>query len=460
MRKEKILIVEDEPNMRRTLASILEEEGYISFNSEGAREGLRILDEEDISLVISDIKMPQMDGIEFLRELRRKGYEVPVILITAYGSFDSAVEALRLGAYDYITKPFNPEVIVHTVARALDHLKLKEENLYLREELERREGFEELVGKSKSMREVYSLILKVAKSKVPVLIRGESGTGKELVARAIHRRSPRRDRRFVVVNCGALPEALLESEIFGYEKGAFTGANRRKPGIFEIADGGTIFLDEIGDLVFSVQMKLLRFLQSGEFIHLGGVNPIKVDVRIISATNKNLERLVEENKFRQDLYYRINTLSIHIPPLRERREDIPLLIEYFLKKYSREEGISPKRVSSKVLRVLCDYPWTGNVRELENLLRGTLVVCEGATIEMKDLPSHITGEETGEISPICDTGENYTLKEMKERVEKDYLIALLHRVNGNVSRASKLAGLSRRHFYDKLRQYSIEPRKL
>ena len=243
--KEKILILEDEPNMRKTLSSILTEEGYISLETDKAKDGLKILSQENISLVVSDIKMPQMDGLQFLREVRSSGYDIPVILVTAYGSFDSAVEALRLGAYDYITKPFNPDAILYTIRRALEHRKLKEENIYLKEELEKKTGFEELVGDTKCMHEVYSLIEKVAESKVPVILRGESGTGKELVAHAIHKRSLRKDKNFVILNCGALPETLLESEIFGHEKGAFTGADKRKLGIFEIGDEGTIFLDEI-----------------------------------------------------------------------------------------------------------------------------------------------------------------------------------------------------------------------
>ncbi len=461
--KEKILIVEDEPNMRKTLSSILEEE-FISVQAGQAKEGLKILSEENISLVISDIKMPQMDGIEFLREIRTKGYEIPVIIITAYGSFDSAVEALRLGAYDYITKPFEPETVVHTVRRALEHKKLSQENIYLKEELERKSGFEELVGDSDSMENVYALIEKVADSKVPVLLRGESGTGKELVARAIHKRSTLKDKNFVVINCGALPETLLESEIFGHEKGAFTGADKKKLGIFEVADGGTIFLDEIGDLSLSVQMKLLRFLQSGEFIRVGGTVPLKVDVRIISATNKNLEKLIEEKKFRDDLYYRINTVSINIPPLRERKGDIPLLTDHFIKKYSKEDNVPLKRISSETVQILCEYSWRGNVRELENLIRALLVLSKGNTINTEDLPPAIRQTDkydtgTGEINNFSEQEEDLSFKQTREKAEKVYLIDTLKKAEGNISKASKLAGLSRRHFYDKLQQYGINPRK-
>ena len=452
----RILIVEDEPNMRKTLSSILKEEEYIPLETSRAKEGLKILSQENISLIVSDIKMPEMDGLQFLKEIRTRGYDIPVILITAYGSFDSAVEALRLGAYDYITKPFNPEAIIHTIRRALEHRKLKEENIYLKEELERKSGFEELVGDTEVMHEVYSLIDKVAESKVPVLLRGESGTGKELVARAIHKRSGRRDKNFVILNCGALPETLLESEIFGHEKGAFTGADKRKLGIFEVGDEGTIFLDEIGDLSSSIQMKLLRFLQSEEFIRVGGIAPIKVNVRIISATNKNLEKLIEESKFRNDLYYRVNAVSINLPPLRDRRDDIPSLVGHFLKKYSEEDNIPLKKISDEVYPVLYKYSWPGNVRELENLVRAMLVLSEGDVLKLKDLPDYIVQTESKNI-PFS---SEYSFKEIKEKAERDYLVALLKKVEGNISKASKIAGFSRRHFYDKLKQYGIDTRKL
>jgi DNA-binding NtrC family response regulator len=464
--KEKILIVEDEPNMRKTLSSILEEE-FIPILSEQAEEGLKILSRENISLVISDIKMPQMDGIQFLRQIRLKGYDIPVILITAYGSFDSAVEALRLGAYDYITKPFEPETVIYTVRRALEHKKLTEENVYLKKELERKSGFEELVGDSECMRDVYALVEKVADSKVPVLLRGESGTGKELVAKAIHKRSRRKDKNFVVINCGALPETLLESEIFGHEKGAFTGADKRKLGIFEVANEGTIFLDEIGDLSLSVQMKLLRFLQSEEFIRVGGTAPLKVDVRIISATNKNLEKLIEEKKFRDDLYYRINTVSINIPPLRDRRDDIPLLITHFLKKYSEEDNLPIKKISGEALKIICEYCWRGNVRELENLIRAALVLSRENTIKTQDLPLVIRQQDkTGPIIqedndiPSPQREENLSFKRVREKAEKEYLSNILKETGGNISKAAKKAGLSRRHFYDKIKQYGINKSKL
>jgi len=458
--KEKVLIVEDEPNMRKTLSSILEDE-FIPTQADQAKEGLKILSQENISLVISDIKMPQMNGIEFLRQMRAKGYEIPVIIITAYGSFDSAVEALRLGAYDYITKPFEPETVVHTVKRALEHKKLSQENIYLKEELQRKSGFEELVGNSVRMQDVYALIEKVADSKVPVLLRGESGTGKELVARAIHKRSARKDKNFVIINCGALPETLLESEIFGHEKGAFTGADKKKLGIFEVGNEGTIFLDEIGDLSPSVQMKLLRFLQSEEFVRVGGTASVKVDVRIISATNKNLEKLIEEKKFRDDLYYRINTVSINIPPLRDRKEDVPLLINHFLKKYSKEDNVPLKEISDETVRIFCEYSWRGNVRELENLIRALLVLSKGSKISTQDLPPVVRQTEkyiSDEIS--LGEAENFSFKQIREKAEKEYLINTLRKAGGNISKASKLAGVSRRHFYDKLQQYGIKPKKL
>jgi len=456
----RILVVDDEANLRKTLSTILKQQGYQTKQAGEAKEALEIIRKEKIALIILDIKMPGMTGIELLKLIREEGYHTPAIFITAYGSLNSAVEALRLGAYDYITKPFNPENILHTINRALDYWRLKEENVYLRTELEKRYGFEELVGKSPSMRRVYSLIQKLAQSKVSVLIRGESGTGKELVAWAIHKRSPWKKEKFVTVNCGALPESLLESEIFGHEKGSFTGADSQKKGLFELADGGTIFLDEIGDLTLSVQMKLLRFLQSGEFNRVGGVNPIKVNVRTVSATNKPLEELMKEGDFREDLYYRVNAVSINLPPLRERKEDIPLLVEHFMKKYSREEKISPKKISSSILNTLYQYKWPGNVRELENLIRSALVLSEGKVIREEDFSPYIR-KEVGKselTSPPLE--ENHSLKDARGKVEKDYLLNILGKTDGNVSQASKLAGISRRYFYEKMKEYSIDPKKI
>lgn len=425
----------------------------VSFpTAEEAEEKLREISPD---LVITDLKLPGISGLEFVSRLKERAPRVPVIIITAYATLNSAVEAIRLGARDYLVKPFHPEKVILSLKRILELEELKEENRWLREELSRRDKFEEMVGKSAAMQKVYNLIEKIAPSGVPVLIVGESGTGKELVARAIHKRSTRKEGKFVPVNCGAIPETLIESELFGHEKGAFTGATEKKKGLLEISHGGTLFLDEVGDLPLSVQMKLLRFLQEKEFVRVGGTNPIKVDTRIISATNKNLEEEIEKGNFRKDLYYRIQAVILPLPPLREREEDIPILVEHFLSKY-KNEGVEKKkkRFSPEAMELLTAYPWPGNVRELENVVRGCIALSEGSLIGVDSLPPRL--KERREKKNAL----RGSWAEMQKKFAERYIREILKEAGGNVSRASRMAGISRRHFYEKMKEYNIDPEEV
>jgi len=417
--------------------------------AEEAEEKLKTISPD---LVITDLKLPGISGLEFVSHLKKKYPQVPVIIITAYATLSSAVEAIRLGARDYLIKPFHPEKVILSLRRILELEELKEENRWLKEELSRRDKFEEMVGKSSSMQTVYNLIEKIAPSGVPVLIVGESGTGKELVARAIHKRSARKEGKFVPVNCGAIPETLIESELFGHEKGAFTGATEKKKGLLEISHAGTLFLDEVGDLPLSVQMKLLRFLQEKEFVRVGGTTPIKVDTRIISATNKNLEEEIEKGNFRKDLYYRIQAVVLPLPPLRERKGDIPILVEHFLNKY-RDEGVNKreKRFSAEAMELLTAYSWPGNVRELENVVRGCIALSEGTLIGVDSLPPRLKEGRRKE------SRWRGSWAEMQKKFAEKYIREILKEAGGNVSRASRMAGISRRHFYEKMKEFNVNP---
>jgi len=450
-----IFLVEDDKALRENLSILLEEESFQVISFPTAEEAEEKLQNISPDLVITDLKLPGIDGLEFISRIKNSFPHLPVIIITAYATLDSAVEAIRLGARDYLIKPFPPEKVLLSLKRILELEELKEENQWLKEELSRREKFEEMVGKSSPMREVYELIEKVARSDVPVLIVGESGTGKELVARAIHKRSPRREGKFVPVNCGAIPETLMESELFGHEKGAFTGATEKKKGLLEISHGGTLFLDEVGDLPLSVQMKLLRFLQEKEFVKVGGTNSVKVDTRVISATNKNLEKEIEKGNFREDLYYRIQAVIIPLPPLRERKEDIPLLVEHFLRKYQNESMEKRKKeFTPEAMELLLNYHWPGNVRELENVVRGCIALSEGDFIGEENLPPCLK-ETTGKINTSWGSWA-----EMQRKFQESYIRETLKKAGGNVSRASRIAGISRRHFYEKMKEYHIDPEEI
>jgi DNA-binding NtrC family response regulator len=386
MKSNRLFIVDDEPGICRVLSTLFSREGWevMTFNS--PTEALKALPGSEVDVLITDLQMPEMTGVEFLGALRQGGQTLPVLMITAHGTIATAVEAMRLGAYDYLTKPFDMEAVKLAVERALSHGRLQEENAYLREELQARYQFHNLIGLSAKMQEVYRLIEKAARSKASVLILGESGTGKELVARALHFNSPRAKQRFVAVSCSALPSELLESELFGHEKGAFTGAMWQKQGRFELADKGTLFLDEIGDIAHTTQLKLLRVLQEREFERVGGTKSIAVDVRLIAATNRDLPEAIAKGDFREDLYYRLKVIEIKLPTLRERPEDIPVLVKHFVEKYAAENGKKVEDASAEAMALLQAYPWPGNIRELENAIEHSLVMAEDdATLLTTDL---------------------------------------------------------------------------
>ncbi|MGB9629808.1 MAG: sigma-54-dependent transcriptional regulator, partial [Thermodesulfobacteriota bacterium] len=372
----RILVVDDEEIVCESCKRILEEEGYEVEIALSGEEALHKMKENSYDIVITDLKMPGMDGMEVLKNIRKDYPDTIVIMITGFATVETAVESMKLGAFDYIPKPFTPDEVSIVVKKAIDQKTLLLENIYLRQELQEKYGFHNIIGKSKKMQEIYRVIVKVAPTDSTVLIYGQSGTGKELIARAIHFNSPRRDKPFVPVDCAVLAENLLESELFGHVRGSFTGAVTTKPGLFEVADGGTVFLDEVGNISLGIQAKLLRVLQEKEFTPVGGTKPKKVDIRLISATNKDLEKMIKEGTFREDLYYRLNFVPIHLPPLKERQEDIPLLSVHFLKKFSEEMGKSIKGFTPEAMEKLMKYSWPGNVRELENMIGRTVVMID------------------------------------------------------------------------------------
>jgi len=383
---ETILIIDDEKNYLLVLETLLADAGYEVITSDDASEALEVATSHDLDLVITDMRMPGLDGMEFLAQLRDFQPEIPVIMMTAYATVEKAVEAMKRGAFDYITKPFKNEELILTIRKALEMHRLKRENLLLSQELQERFKFGNIVGKSEVMLQVYEIIEKVAQTRASVLITGESGTGKELIAKAIHFNSPRSDKPFVSVNCSALPETLLESELFGHERGAFTGAVTRRKGRFELAHNGTLFLDEVGDMSSALQVKLLRVLQEMRFERVGGTATLQVDARLVAASNRDLKREVELGRFREDLYYRLKVVHLEVPPLRERRDDIPLLVQHFLRKVARANGLPVKSVSHDALKFLYNHDWVGNVRELENVIERAVILCDGDEIRPQDLP--------------------------------------------------------------------------
>ncbi|MEZ4600208.1 MAG: sigma-54 dependent transcriptional regulator [Syntrophotaleaceae bacterium] len=452
--RHKILVVDDEESMREFLSIMLHREGYQADAAADGAQAIAQLKEHVYDLIITDIKMPRVDGFGVLDYALEMAPETAVIMITAFSTTEQAVEAMKKGAYDYITKPFNNEEIRLIVKNALERKALRQENLELKKELGQRYSFANLVGKSRRMQEVYQFIEKVADSKATILITGESGTGKEVVAKAIHYNSNRKDQPFVAINCGAIPENLLESELFGHEKGSFTGAVQQKAGLFEVADGGTIFLDEIAELPAMMQVKLLRVLQEHEFRRVGGTRNLKVDVRLIAATNKDLEQEVTDEHFREDLFYRLNVIRVNLPPLRERREDIPLLVEHFLRKFTGREEIT---VSETLLRRLLDYSWPGNIRELENTVERCVVLGSGDDLE-EGLPDHIRsqrqGGNSGSLEEIPDEGLD--LDAYLGSIEKDILLKALDKVGGVRKRAAELLNISFRSIRYRLAKFGID----
>jgi DNA-binding NtrC family response regulator len=444
--KARVLVVDDEPPQLEILRLILRDEGYEVVTAGSGRGALAALRKQPVDLVLTDLKMPDVSGIALLEQILRVQPGACVVLMTAHGTIDSAVEAMRKGAFDYLTKPLDREVLLLVVSRAVERIRLVSENRRLQEELRGRFRVENLVGAHGSMHEVFRIVHKVARSTSTVLIYGESGTGKELVARAIHVTSDRHDRPFVGVNVGALPETILEAEFFGYEKGAFTGADARKIGLFEQASGSTLFLDEVGELKRDLQVKLLRVLQERELLRVGGTEPVPVDVRVVAATNRDLEREVQAGRFREDLFYRLNVIPIALPPLRERRTDIPLLVEHFLSKHG-EPGRT-RRIAPDALEALVAYGWPGNVRELESVIERTLLLAEGDVIRFEDLPAAVRMRtRAGSGIPVEIPDEGLDLEEL----ERTLILRALDKSGGNVTRAARLLRLSRRTL-----QYRLE----
>jgi two-component system response regulator PilR (NtrC family) len=451
--KYRILIVDDEESMRDFLSIMLHREGYQVDTSIDGAQAVSHLREHSYDLVISDIKMPRMTGLELLAYIKERTPETVVLMVTAFSSTDEAVEAMKQGAYDYITKPFKNEEIRLIVKNALERRELRQENLALKEELGKRFSFEGLIGKSKAMQDVFTMVRKVAASPVKVLVSGESGTGKELVARAIHYNSDHRDGAFVPINCGAIPENLIESELFGHEKGAFTGAIKQKPGLFEVAENGTIFLDEIGELPPLMQVKLLRVLQENEFRRVGGTKDIQANVRVLAATNRHLEEAVAEGSFREDLYYRFNVIRIDLPPLRQRREDIPVMIDFFWERFTGQKGVE---VSEDAMRRLIDYQWPGNVRELENVIERATVLGHDKEITLDSLPPNLVTGMSSSVTPLTDIPETgMDLDAYLGEIEKEILLKALAKTDGVRKGAAGLLGITFRSIRYRLSKYGL-----
>ena len=451
---KRILIVDDEENFRHMLSVILIKEGYEVETAPNGEEGLQKATFSPFDQILCDIRMPRMDGLEFLREIQKMGVEATIIVMSAYGTMDIAIEAMKLGAYDYISKPFKPDEIILTLRKAEEREQLRRENQLLRKEVTKEYSFENIVSKNEKMQKMFDVIKKVAQYKSTVLITGESGTGKELVARALHYNSERSQNPFIPINCGAIPENLLESELFGHAKGAFTGAIRMKKGLFEEADGGTLFLDEIGELPAQLQVKLLRVLQDGEIRRIGESKAIQIDVRIVAATVKDLSKEVNEGRFREDLFYRLNVLPIHIPPLRERKEDIPLLIQHFIGKYNQAMNKNVTDIDHNALETLMNYKWYGNVRELENIIERAIVLTDGDQIELENLPVEM--QQFGEEGPLIPFLEKeYSIKKASKILEMNFIQKALQKTKGNHTHAAKLLEISHRALLYKIKEYGI-----
>jgi two-component system, NtrC family, response regulator PilR len=448
----RILVVDDERSMRDFLSIMLKKEGYEVVTAENGGDALKTVQGEIFDLVISDVKMPELDGIDVLKAVKEVSPETVVIMITAFATTETAVEAMKLGAYDYIIKPFKVDEIKLIIKKALEKHSLRKENILLRREIESRVGFENFIGKSEPMQRIFSLIKQVADTKSTVLITGESGTGKELVAKALHFNSTRKENPFVTVNCGALPETLLESELFGSMKGAFTGAVSNRQGLFEAANSGTLFLDEISSTTPALQIKLLRVIQEREFKRVGGTADIKVDVRVLAASNSDLQAEVKRGNFREDLYYRLNVIPIHIPPLRDRKEDIPLLVDFFLRKYSSERAL--KKMTPEAMKLLMNYRWSGNVRELENTIERMVILAAGDTIQREHIQDIIKDvRPCPELVPSDIPDAGVDIEALLENAEKTLLKKALEKAGGVKTEAAKLLGLSFRSFRHRLQKY-------
>ncbi len=453
---EKLLIVDDEQGMRDLLSIMLRKQGYEVDVAESGEEAISRVTREEYDLLVTDISMPGLDGLTVLRRVREIAPELPTILITAYASTESAIEALKLGAYDYIVKPFDVEEFKIVISHTLERKRLEKENRFLREELQGQYSFEGLLGKSQKMKEIFDLVERISGTNSTILVSGESGTGKELIARAIHYNGIRKDQPFVSINCGALPDELLESELFGHMKGSFTGAFATKKGLFEVADPGTIFLDEIGVTSAAMQIKLLRVLKERRIRRVGGTEEIEVDVRVMAATNQDLEEMVAEKRFREDLFYRINVIQIHMPPLREKKEDIPGLVQHFLAKYSTIVGKRMEGISDEALACLVRYHWPGNVRELENTIERAVALETTPQIRPESLTQQIRGNGKGKMDfPVTLPNEGVNLENNLEKLRAQFMLEALERSDGVQSKAAELLGMSFRSFRYFAKKYDL-----
>jgi two-component system response regulator HydG len=455
--KAKILVVDDEPSQRKMLQANLSLDGYQVFEADDGTSAINKVSEEFFDLILMDNRMSQMDGIDALREIKKISPGIPVIIITAYASVETAVQALQAGAHDYLTKPLDIDELRFKVQQSLEFWRLKEDNILQKRRIENLFDASRIVGRSQKMKDVLETVAMVAPTEASVLILGESGTGKELIANALHQGSARTDKRFIKVNCAALPETLLESELFGHEKGAFTGAIGRRPGRFELADGGTIFLDEIGEMTLATQAKLLRVLQEREFEPLGSTKTVKVDIRILAASNKILGEEVKRGTFREDLFYRLNVVPIFLPPLRERKEDVPLLIEHFLNIYNEKNGRRLHGFHPRALDALMRYSWPGNIRELENVVERAVILTRDDYVPFSELPEAIRGTD-GDLADQFREGirPGMTIREM----EKELIIKTLEDNDGNRTRTSRVLGITRRTLQHKLKEYGLDKHAL
>jgi DNA-binding NtrC family response regulator len=456
--KEKILIVEDQVSFCNHIQTVLEMDGYRTDIAHNAEQALAALSSQTFDILLTDMKLPGMDGLELFKNSRKIDPDISGIIMTAYGSISSAVASIKQGATDYLQKPFEPESLLMVIEKTVRERQMLQEIRDLRREVNRKYAFGNIIGKNYKMQAIYDLIKKVSDTDARVLITGETGVGKELVAKAIHFNSPRKNRPFVSINCGALAETLLETELFGHEKGAFTGAIRRKEGKFEYARGGTVFLDEVGDISPGMQVRLLRVLQEKQLERVGGNQPIDVDVRIISATNQDLKEKIKAGEFRIDLFYRLNVVHFHIPPLRERIEDIPLLVKHFIREFNKNFNKNILKITTEALSQMMQHTWPGNVRELENVLERAFVTTEGDTIETIIVPNDLQHAETSNALPAADTEIPFKVARamVEKRFEKTYIQAALKRYDGNVSKTAKETGINPRTLWRKIKEHELE----
>ncbi len=461
--KQTILIVDDEEKALKVLKINLKDK-YNVLLARNGNQALSLINHEPVDLVLTDLKMPEMSGNELVKQLREQGFKIPVIIMTAYGTVENAVESIKQGAFDYVLKPLNLDNLKITIEKALSYNKILEENLRLKEQIKTFEGFRQIITINPEMKKLLDMVRQVATTRVPVLIEGESGTGKELFARAIHYLSDRADKPMISINCGAIPSELMESELFGHEKGAFTGANTTKKGKFELADKGTLFLDEIGELPLNLQVKLLRAIEEQQFTRVGGTQLITTDIRFIAATNRDLEKEVEEGRFRQDLYYRLRVVKLHIPPLRERKDDIPVLVQHFINKHSKDVGKKIKNFTEEFITLLNRYDWPGNVRELENIVLHAMIFSQGDTLTPSSLP-----KEFLEKIDLSADYANLTTKEQLQKAKKKryeaidreleykFLDNILTQTRGNISKAAEISGYDRRQLQNLIKKNNINP---